>query len=94
MQQDPVLFSGSLRLNLDPFNKYTDDQLWHVLEVSHLKNFVSGLNEGLQYTIAEGGENLRWLTWRTFSFNFITCKKKNYSYWVYSTVLVNVSWCA
>ena len=68
MQQDPVLFSGSLRLNLDPFNKYTDDQLWHVLEVSHLKNFVSGLNEGLQYTIAEGGENLRWLTWRTFSF--------------------------
>ena len=59
MQQDPVLFSGSLRLNLDPFRKYTDDQLWHVLEVSHLKNFVSGLNEGLQYTIAEGGENLR-----------------------------------
>lgn len=56
--QDPVLFSGSLRLNLDPLNKYTDDQLWHVLEVSHLKNFVSGLNEGLQYTIAEGGENL------------------------------------
>ena len=54
-----MLFSGSLRLNLDPFNKYTDDQLWHVLEVSHLKNFVSGLNEGLQYTIAEGGENLR-----------------------------------
>ena len=58
-QQDPVLFSGSLRLNLDPFNKYTDDELWQVLEVSHLKNFVSGLSEGLQYTIAEGGENLR-----------------------------------
>ena len=58
-QQDPVLFSGNLRLNLDPFNKYTDDELWQVLEVSHLKNFVSGLSEGLQYTIAEGGENLR-----------------------------------
>ncbi|XP_022785081.1 multidrug resistance-associated protein 1-like [Stylophora pistillata] len=56
--QDPVLFSGDLRLNLDPFSKFTDDQLWHVLEVSHLKNFVSGLSEGLQYTIAEGGENL------------------------------------
>ncbi|XP_078381051.1 multidrug resistance-associated protein 1-like isoform X2 [Oculina patagonica] len=56
--QDPVLFSGSLRLNLDPFNKYTDEQLWQVLEVSHLKNFVSGLSEGLRYTIAEGGENL------------------------------------
>jgi len=58
-QQDPVLFSGNLRLNLDPFNKHTDEELWQVLDVSHLKNFVSGLSEGLQYTIAEGGENLR-----------------------------------
>ena len=58
-QQDPVLFSGNLRLNLDPFNKHTDEELWQVLDVSHLKNFVSGLSEGLQYAIAEGGENLR-----------------------------------
>ena len=58
-QQDPVLFSGNLRLNLDPFNKHTDEELWQVLDVSHLKNFVSGLSEGLQYPIAEGGENLR-----------------------------------
>ena len=57
--QDPVLFSGNLRLNLDPFNKHTDEELWQVLDVSHLKNFVSGLSEGLQYAIAEGGENLR-----------------------------------
>ena len=34
--QDPVLFSGSLRMNLDPFNKYTDDQLWAALKLSHL----------------------------------------------------------
>ncbi|KAK3724345.1 hypothetical protein QZH41_010856, partial [Actinostola sp. cb2023] len=56
--QDPVLFSGTLRFNLDPFDKYSDEQLWSVLEVSHLKQFVSGLGEGLQHAISEGGENL------------------------------------
>ena len=54
-----MLFSGTLRFNLDPFDKHADDQLWNVLEVSHLKNFVSGLNEGLLHPIAEGGDNLR-----------------------------------
>jgi len=55
LQQDPVLFLGNLRLNLDPLNKHTDEELWQVLDVSHLKNFVSLMSEGLQYTIAEGG---------------------------------------
>ena len=58
--QDPVLFSGSLRLNLDPFDSHTDDELWKILEMSHLKNFVSGLEEGLLHPISEGGENLRY----------------------------------
>ncbi|KAJ7390668.1 Multidrug resistance-associated protein 1 [Desmophyllum pertusum] len=56
--QDPVLFSGTLRLNLDPFNKHTDNELWNVLEVAHLKNFVTGLEKGLQFAILDGGENL------------------------------------
>lgn len=38
--QDPVLFSGSLRLNLDPFNHCIDDDLWKALEHAHLKDFV------------------------------------------------------
>jgi ABC-type multidrug transport system fused ATPase/permease subunit len=35
--QDPVLFSGTLRFNLDPFNKFTDSELWSALEMAHLK---------------------------------------------------------
>ena len=56
--QDPVLFSGTLRSNLDPFNSYSDTQLWEALEHSHLKNFVKGLDAGLDHNVAEGGENL------------------------------------
>lgn len=56
--QDPVLFSGSLRLNLDPFDLHTDEELWKILEISHLKNFVSGLEQGLLHPVSEGGENL------------------------------------
>ena len=57
--QDPVLFSGSLRMNLDPFDKFSDEDIWKVLELSHLKDYVAGLQEGLQHEVAEGGENLR-----------------------------------
>lgn len=56
--QDPVLFSGSLRMNIDPFNHFGDDAIWTALEQAHLKLFVKGLSDGLEYKIAEGGENL------------------------------------
>ncbi|XP_076820993.1 multidrug resistance-associated protein 1-like isoform X2 [Clavelina lepadiformis] len=56
--QDPVLFSGSLRLNLDPFDHYTDDELWDALEHSHLKNFVINLPNKLEHEVTEGGDNL------------------------------------
>ncbi|XP_053694487.1 multidrug resistance-associated protein 1-like [Sabethes cyaneus] len=56
--QDPVLFSGSLRMNVDPFRSYSDDQVWRALELSHLKSFVKGLSAGLEHEIAENGENL------------------------------------
>ena len=35
--QEPNLFAGTLRLNLDPFDQYSDTQLWTALERSHLK---------------------------------------------------------
>ncbi|KAM5140785.1 ATP-binding cassette sub-family C member 2-like [Mantella aurantiaca] len=56
--QDPILFSGTLRMNLDPFDQYTDEEVWKALELSHLKPYVEGLEEKLLYEISEGGENL------------------------------------
>ena len=46
-------------MNLDPFESYSDEDVWRALESAHLSNFVSGLTEKLEYPIAEGGENLR-----------------------------------
>merc|ERR1711973_884029 len=56
--QDPVLFSGSLRHNLDPFEQYSDDAVWSALEQAHLKTTIAGLPGGLHFEVTEGGENL------------------------------------
>ncbi|XP_049620339.1 ATP-binding cassette sub-family C member 2 [Suncus etruscus] len=56
--QDPILFSGSLRMNLDPFNNHSDEEVWKALELAHLKSFVSGLPLGLSHEVTEAGDNL------------------------------------
>uniref|UniRef100_A0A8D8XGU9 ABC-type glutathione-S-conjugate transporter n=2 Tax=Cacopsylla melanoneura TaxID=428564 RepID=A0A8D8XGU9_9HEMI len=56
--QDPVLFSGTLRLNLDPVGESSDEAIWKALELAHLKTFVSNLPARLQHEVSEGGENL------------------------------------
>ena len=61
---------------MDPFEKYTDAQLWRIIEIAHLRHFVNSISEsgssargnnntngssaqnGLDYLITEGGENL------------------------------------
>jgi ABC-type multidrug transport system fused ATPase/permease subunit len=56
--QDPVLFTGTVRMNLDPFNCYEDNEIWSVLTLSNLNGYVSTLPKGLQHIIAEGGDNI------------------------------------
>jgi ATP-binding cassette subfamily C (CFTR/MRP) protein 1 len=55
--QDPVLFSGTLRMNLDPFEKYSDGLIWQALEHAHLKHFVANLpGDSLNYEVNIGFE--------------------------------------
>ena len=57
--QDPIIFSGSLRMNLDPFEAHSDQELWSALEQVHLKEFVLSVDNGLLFECSEGGDNLR-----------------------------------
>ncbi|XP_061466228.1 ATP-binding cassette sub-family C member 8 isoform X3 [Rhineura floridana] len=55
--QDPILFSGTIRFNLDPEKKCTDSMLWEALEIAQLKHVVKTLPGGLDAIVTEGGEN-------------------------------------
>ncbi|XP_063924449.1 probable multidrug resistance-associated protein lethal(2)03659 [Zophobas morio] len=55
--QDPILFVGPLRKNLDPFDEFSDSQVWSALEAFNLKAFVSNLPLGLETLVDEGGTN-------------------------------------
>lgn len=46
--QEPVLFSGTMRYNLDPFDEYDDEKLWEALEEVNLKENISDMPAGLQ----------------------------------------------
>lgn len=56
--QDPTLFSGSYRTNLDPFDNYTDDEMWMCLDKVQLSKKVSDLKYQLDSKVTEGGKNL------------------------------------
>lgn len=56
--QDAKLFSGSLRLNIDPTNLFSDEEMWSVLEKIKMKNFIQKSQEGLDFKLQENGENL------------------------------------
>lgn len=56
--QSPVLFSGTIRSNLDPFSNYSDEELWNALEKCMMKDAVEKMMDGLQSKVAEYGENL------------------------------------
>ncbi|KAG0347607.1 hypothetical protein BG004_007368 [Podila humilis] len=55
--QDPVLFAGTIRFNLDPLDVRSDLELWQALEDSYLKSHVLQMEGGLNAIVLEGGDN-------------------------------------
>ncbi|KAG6461025.1 multidrug resistance-associated protein 4 isoform X1 [Manduca sexta] len=51
--QEPVLFSATVRYNLDPFDNYSDEELWKAIEAVDLKAAISALD----FKVSEGGSN-------------------------------------
>lgn len=56
--QDPFIFSGTIRENIDPFGLVGDADIWFALEKASLKPFVQGLSKGMNEQVLQGGENL------------------------------------
>ncbi|GMY30465.1 ABC transporter C family member 10-like [Fagus crenata] len=55
--QDPTLFSGSVRYNLDPLSKHTDQEMWEVLEKCQLREAIRKKEEGLDSLVTQDGSN-------------------------------------
>ncbi|KAL1814376.1 hypothetical protein ACET3Z_016950 [Daucus carota] len=55
--QEPTLFKGSIRTNLDPLGLYTDDDIWKALEKCQLKDIISSLPNLLDSSVSDEGEN-------------------------------------
>jgi ABC-type multidrug transport system fused ATPase/permease subunit len=55
--QDPVLFTGTVRFNLDPFGDHGDDAVWSAMDRAHLGEHIRSLPDGLEAEVEEGGRN-------------------------------------
>lgn len=55
--QEPLLFTGTLRSNLDPFENYSDDELWQALDEVELKKSIATSSAGLDARVSDGGAN-------------------------------------
>uniref|UniRef100_A0A8D3B231 Multidrug resistance-associated protein 4 n=1 Tax=Scophthalmus maximus TaxID=52904 RepID=A0A8D3B231_SCOMX len=55
--QDPVLFTGTMRKNLDPFRQHTDEDLWNALQEVQMKAVVEELPNKLETVLTESGSN-------------------------------------
>ncbi len=51
------MFKGTVRSNLDPFGEATDQELWHSLDMVHMKQAVMDMPGGLDAAVQEGGSN-------------------------------------
>ncbi|KAI8647805.1 multi drug resistance-associated protein MRP [Parasitella parasitica] len=55
--QDPVLFAGTVRENLDPFSTHDDAQIWQALQNAHLNDHIAAMDGQLNGVVLEGGDN-------------------------------------
>uniref|UniRef100_A0A8D0CSZ0 ATP-binding cassette, sub-family C (CFTR/MRP), member 12 n=1 Tax=Sander lucioperca TaxID=283035 RepID=A0A8D0CSZ0_SANLU len=55
--QDPTLFTGTVRYNLDPFNRHSDEEIWAALEKTYMKDAICGLERKLQAELVDNGGN-------------------------------------
>ncbi|XP_020225919.1 ABC transporter C family member 8 isoform X2 [Cajanus cajan] len=55
--QEPTLFKGSIRTNLDPLGLYSDDDIWKALEKCQLKETISRLPNLLDSSVSDEGGN-------------------------------------
>ncbi|WCJ26434.1 ABC transporter C family member 10 [Euphorbia peplus] len=55
--QDPTLFVGSVRYNLDPLSEYTDQEIWQVVEKCHLREAIQEKEDGLNSPVMQDGSN-------------------------------------
>mmetsp|Transcript_8592 Transcript_8592/g.18150 ORF Transcript_8592/g.18150 Transcript_8592/m.18150 type:complete len:989 (-) Transcript_8592:348-3314(-) len=55
--QDAILFANTVRYNVDPFGKKSDEEIWGALEKVQLANVIAVMPNGLDEQVAEGGEN-------------------------------------
>ncbi|CAH8471058.1 unnamed protein product [Schistosoma margrebowiei] len=58
ISQDPIMFTGTVRMNMDPLGEKTDEAIWKALESIQLDKTVKNLGNGLDSLINEGGSNL------------------------------------
>ncbi|KAG5204288.1 hypothetical protein JEQ12_002264 [Ovis aries] len=58
LEEEPVLFTGTMRNNLDPFNEHTDEELWNALEEVQLKDTIKNFPGEMNTELAESGLNL------------------------------------
>jgi len=56
--QDPTLFTGTIRSNMDPFNSFTDEKIWRALEAVEMRDAIMCMDHQLDAPIVEYGENL------------------------------------
>jgi ABC-type multidrug transport system fused ATPase/permease subunit len=55
--QEPTLFSGTIRRNLDPMDEVSDEDVWNALDMVSLKTVMQRKPEGLDAPVTEGGVN-------------------------------------